>query len=177
MFFFSRRRTRVLSLAMLCSRVLRICAAREPTLAPGSLKPTSSSRRSAWPALCAFAHWCACADRAQEARGDGASPGNSRDPSSADIHGDVAAKIAFHDIVAIDDLADLDDLRFGQLADAPLWRNGDLGANLLGEGVANPMDISQSHLDPLVGRDVHACYSGHVVVSSCTANVLKPNPE
>ena len=36
-----------------------------------------------------------------------------------DIHGDVAAKIAFHDIVAIDDLADLDDLRFGQLADAP----------------------------------------------------------
>src|SRR5262245_34396916 len=94
-----------------------------------------------------------------------------------DIHRDVAAKIAFHDIVAIDDLADLDDLRFGQLTDAPIRWNGDLGANLPGEGIANPMNIRQSHLDPLVGRDVHACDSGHVVVSSCTANVLKTKPE
>jgi hypothetical protein len=38
------------------------------------------------------------------------------------------------------------------------------------------MDISEGYLDPLVGRDVHAYDSGHLVVLLArTANVLKLN--
>src|SRR5580698_5302326 len=34
-----------------------------------------------------------------------------------DVHGDVAAQIAFHQKVAVDDFANLDDFGFGQIAD------------------------------------------------------------
>src|SRR4029079_7572117 len=88
------------------------------------------------------------------------------------IHGNVTPEVAFHDIVPVDDLADLHDLRLGQLAHPAFRRDCHLFADMPGEGVANAMDVSQGHLDPLVGRDVHACNSGHVVVSSRTANVL-----
>jgi hypothetical protein len=30
------------------------------------------------------------------------------------------------------------------------------------------MDISERHLDPFVGRDIHACNSGHEIASSRT---------
>ena len=36
------------------------------------------------------------------------------------------------------------------------------------ECIANAMDISQRDLDPLIGRDVYACNTGHVVASSRT---------
>src|SRR5215813_6445693 len=36
-----------------------------------------------------------------------------------DVHRDFAPEIAFDDIVAVDDLANLDDFVFGQVADAP----------------------------------------------------------
>jgi hypothetical protein len=39
------------------------------------------------------------------------------------------------------------------------------------------VDISQRYLDPFVGRDIHSCNSGHAVVSSRTANVLKSKLE
>jgi len=66
-----------------------------------------------------------------------AQPRSSRDPSPLDVHGNVTAEIAFHDVVVIDDLADLHDLRLRSTADAPLRRDGDLGANLPGEGIAD----------------------------------------
>src|SRR3990170_1964793 len=94
-----------------------------------------------------------------------------------DIHGDVAPEVAFDHVVAVDNLADLHDLRLGQLADPALRRDSDLGADMFGEGIADAMNVSEGHLDPFVGRDVHACNSGHVVVSSRTANVLKLNPD
>src|SRR5262245_37825460 len=93
-----------------------------------------------------------------------------------DVHGHFAPKIALDHIVAVDHLANLTDLRFGELAHPPLRRNRDLCQNLLGKGVANAMDISQRYLDPFVGRDVHTCNSGHAVVSSRTSNVLKSKP-
>jgi hypothetical protein len=94
-----------------------------------------------------------------------------------DIHGNLAPKVAFNHMIPVNDFADLADLRFRQLAHPPLPRDVDLLANLPGEGVANAMDIRERHLDPLIGRDIHTCNSGHVDVSSRTANVLKSKPE
>src|SRR5262249_31092617 len=94
-----------------------------------------------------------------------------------DVHGDLAPKIALDHIVAVDHLTNLTDLRFGELAHPPLRRNRDLLADLPGEGIANAVDISERYLDPLVGRDIHTCNSGHAVVSSRTANVLKSKPD
>src|SRR5687767_8359327 len=49
-----------------------------------------------------------------------------------DVHRHFAAQIAFDPVVAVDRLADAYDLVVGELADAPLGRNADLPADLLG---------------------------------------------
>src|SRR5262245_18895476 len=83
MSFFSRRRTRVLSLALLYSRMCKLTQAESNARAALSGLPTFSCRRSVWPALYACAHWYGSSDRAQAIRGDDASPGSSRGPSNA----------------------------------------------------------------------------------------------
>src|SRR5262249_39059211 len=80
-----------------------------------------------------------------------------------DVHGDLAPKLAFDHIAAVDHLTTLTVLCWGELAPPPLRRNRDLLANLLGEGVANAINRSERYLDPLVGRDIHTCNSGHAV--------------
>src|SRR5581483_8245125 len=84
MFFFSRRRTRAFSLTMLYSRIVRSLKRRGRTavkLRPAPLRmPTSSYRRSAWPGLCACAHWYGFSGRGPAARGGDVIRDSSRGP-------------------------------------------------------------------------------------------------
>src|SRR4029453_11649297 len=69
MFFFSRRRTRVLSLALLYSRIFTKWLRPKSTLQPRSIETlTSSCLRSAWLDLCAYAHWCGSSGHAPASR-------------------------------------------------------------------------------------------------------------
>jgi len=49
-----------------------------------------------------------------------------------DVHGDFATKVAFHDVIAVDGLANLENFGVGELGNAALCRDAHLLANLFG---------------------------------------------
>src|ERR1700753_2984666 len=63
-----------------------------------------------------------------------------------DVHRDFAAQVAFHEEVAVDHCADLDDLGVGEIVDATLRRDADLLDDLLGLGRADSMDVAKADL-------------------------------
>src|ERR1700753_2522681 len=102
-----------------------------------------------------------------------------------DVHGDVAAQIAFHQIVAVDDFANLDDLGLGQIADAAGRIDAQLADDLVGGVRPDSMDIAKADFDSLLGRDIdagdacHSVFSGAVkplngLIKFCTPKV-RPN--
>src|SRR5260221_905801 len=78
-----------------------------------------------------------------------------------DVHRHLAAQVALDLVVAIDDLADADDLVIGELVDPPLRGNAHLGADLLGFGPADAMDVGQADQDPFLRRYVDARNTRH----------------
>ncbi len=78
-----------------------------------------------------------------------------------DVHRHLAAQIALDLVVAVDHLADPDDLVIGQLVDPALGGNAHLGADLAGLGAADAVDIGQAHEDPLLRWDVDAGNTRH----------------
>ena len=101
-----------------------------PALSPVSYSlfaaTTSSCRRSPWPGPCGCAHWCACAGRGPAGHGDDAGRGSSQVHQPLDVHRHVAAEVTLDQVVAVDGLADLQDLGVGQLVDPALGRDADL---------------------------------------------------
>src|SRR5262245_5533233 len=78
-----------------------------------------------------------------------------------DVHGDVAAQVTLHHVVAIDRLADLQDLRVGQVIDPALVGNADLAADLLRELRADAVNVLKRDDDALLRRNVNACDTSH----------------
>ena len=74
----------------------------------------------------------------------------------------VAAKVALHHVVAVDRLADLDDLRVGQLVDAPAVGDANRLDDLARLGRPDAVNVLQRDHDALVGRDVDASNTSHV---------------
>src|SRR5262245_47144464 len=96
-----------------------------------------------------------------------------------DVHRHFAAQVALDLVVAVDRLADLQDLGVGQLADAPLGRDADLVHDLLRESRADPVNVLKRDHDALVRRYVDARYTSHVSylhVSRRTGVVIDPRP-
>src|SRR4051794_36430966 len=81
-----------------------------------------------------------------------------------DVHRDVATEVTFHHIVAIDGLADLDNLGVGQLVDPTLCRDADLLGDLLGELGADAVYVLQRNQDALIGRYIDASDTSHVAL-------------
>ena len=80
-----------------------------------------------------------------------------------DVHRDFAAQIALDEIVAVDRLADLQNLGVGQLVDPALGGNADLLADLLGLVGADAVNVLQTDDDALAGRNVDARDTSHVL--------------
>jgi len=80
-----------------------------------------------------------------------------------DVHAGLAAKVALDDVVAVDHFADLQDFLIAQLADAAILREFDLLHDLGRDARADAMNVLKRDQHALVGRDVHAGNTGHVV--------------
>src|ERR1051326_2632422 len=78
-----------------------------------------------------------------------------------DVHRHFAAEIALHQIIAVDDFADLDHFGIGEIADAAVLLNANLLADLLGFGLADAMDVAQADFDPLLGWNIDAGNARH----------------
>src|SRR3954465_980991 len=83
-----------------------------------------------------------------------------------DVHRHFAAQVAFDLVVAVDGLTDLQHFRVGQLVDAALRRDADLVDDLLGELLANAVNVLKRNDDVLVGRNVDAGYTSHILLFS-----------
>src|SRR5918993_5244796 len=82
-----------------------------------------------------------------------------------DVHGHFAAEIAFHDVVAVDGLTDRQNLGVGELVHAALGRDVDVLDDLLGLLGPDAVDVLKRDHNALAGRDIDACYTGHLSVS------------
>src|SRR5215475_14839708 len=82
-----------------------------------------------------------------------------------DVDAGFAAKVALHDIVAVDHFADLYHFLVAQLADATRLGDLDLFNNVGRDFRTDAMDILKRDQDALVGRDVDAGNTGHGIFS------------
>src|SRR5438034_4240387 len=153
MFFFTRRRERALPRAAFFG-----CATIGPLL------------RRRWSALAGDAHPSRALARARV----GLRPlAPHREPPAVteaaigadlrealDVLRAIAAKIAL-DLAGLHRLAKLHDLVVGQILDVGVGIDADVGDDLPRRRVADPVDVGQTHLDPLVDGDVYACYPCH----------------
>ncbi len=96
-----------------------------------------------------------------------------------DVHCDFAAQIAFHDVIAVDHLADLQHLGVAELVDPALLRDVDLLADFFREARADAMDIAKADFYALIGWDVYTRYTCHVilVVFRLSSSGCPPTPE
>src|SRR5436190_7065188 len=79
-----------------------------------------------------------------------------------DVERDLAAKVTLHREAAIDDLADLRDLRLGQVAHARRAIDACLLEHLARGGRADAEDVAKRHVDALLARDIDASDSSHL---------------
>src|ERR1700754_2179178 len=82
-----------------------------------------------------------------------------------DVDAGLSAKIALHDVVAVNDFADLQHFLVAQLVDATVFRNLDLLDDIGGALRADAMDVLKRDQHALVGWDIHAGNTGHVLLS------------
>ena len=81
------------------------------------------------------------------------------------VHGKFPAKIAFDDMVTVDDLANAANLMISEVLDPALELDTALLTDLACFGWADPMDICQRNDNSLVCRNVHACDACHAAYS------------
>lgn len=80
------------------------------------------------------------------------SPVASKIHQTLDVHGDLGSKLTFHLVSIVDRPADLIDVVVGQIISLDVFVNPEVAENLLGGGIANPVDIGQPDNNPLVFR-------------------------
>src|SRR5262245_15498500 len=78
-----------------------------------------------------------------------------------DVHRDFAPQVTLHDVVAVDDLADLQHFLVGQLGHSALVRDPDFRHDFVGLFSPDAMDILQCNNDTLVGGYVDAGDASH----------------
>src|SRR5215831_13356333 len=81
---------------------------------------------------------------------------------AADIGLDLAAKVAFDLVVGVDPVAQLQQVVFGEVVDPGVRAHAGGGEGLKRAGAADPVDVGERDLKPLVARQVNAGKTGHV---------------
>src|SRR6516162_8867063 len=93
-----------------------------------------------------------------------------------DIHGNVSPQVALHDVVAVDRLADLQDLRVGQLVDPTLFGNARLLAHFSGKLRSNAVNVLKRNHHALLRWNVDACDASHVSLPETAACHCRHRP-
>ena len=79
-----------------------------------------------------------------------------------DVKRDVTAQVAFHhDVVFVDVVTGLGCFVSSQILDAGIRVNSGTGENLVGSGLTNTINISQTNLDPLLARQINTSNTCH----------------
>ena len=82
-----------------------------------------------------------------------------------EIHADFAAQIALDDVLAIlDGMDDLGELSLGQVLGAHARINFGFGQNDFCIARSKSVNVAQSDVNALVGRNFYTYYSGHIFV-------------
>src|SRR5208282_1482529 len=81
-------------------------------------------------------------------------------------------------VVLVDQLAELDDLFLGQVADLAVGLDAELGEHLVGRRATDPVDVRQADLDALVEGDVDTGDACHLNLAfACGADSSRsPGP-
>src|SRR3569833_2348966 len=80
---------------------------------------------------------------------------------SLDVHRHFAAQVAFDHVLTVDQFANLQNLRVGQLRHPPFHRQVEAGHDVIGDLLADAMDILQRDNDALAGRKIDARDTSH----------------
>ena len=98
-----------------------------------------------------------------------------------DVKRDITAQVAlYHDGVFVEVVAELGLFISSQVLDAGIGVNSGTGENLVGSGLADAVNISQTNLDPLLARQLNTsntCHkapplvTSHVLVGACAGNL------
>src|SRR3954469_14411532 len=99
------------------------------------------------------------ADRKAPAMAKPAVAGEVHQP--LDVHGGLAAKVAFDREILVDRFTDVQDFLVGQVLDTLLGRDAELLGDLLGRGAADTVNVGQRDFDALVGGDVDPGNTSH----------------
>src|SRR5699024_4828009 len=75
---------------------------------------------------------------------------------AADVGGDLAAEVTLHLVVALDVVAELDELVVGEVLDADALVDARRGEDLARTGTADPIDVRECDHHALFARDVDA---------------------
>src|SRR5574337_1760090 len=86
-----------------------------------------------------------------------------------DVHRHLAPQVALDHVIAVDRLADLEHLGVAELRHAPLGRNLHLVDDFLGLGRPDAVNVLERDDDALVGWDIDACDAGHFDFPSISA--------
>jgi hypothetical protein len=92
-----------------------------------------------------------------------------------DVLRNFAAQIALDHVVAVDRFADLQHFLVGQLADATVFGDADLGGDLFSFGFTNAVNVLERDDDALLGRDVYTGDTGHELALLKRENIKRDN--
>jgi hypothetical protein len=82
---------------------------------------------------------------------------------AADVGGHLAAEVTLDLEVALDVVAQLDEVFVGQVADPPVRADAGGGQRLLGAGAPDAVDVRERDLEALLAREVDADEACHVL--------------
>src|SRR5206468_3734899 len=85
-----------------------------------------------------------------------------------DVHGNLLAEIAFHAALVLDHPADLPDVVFGQILDADVGADPGALQDVVRAHTPYAVDVSETDLDALGPREIHAS-------NTCHMSVLRPS--
>src|SRR5262245_12643702 len=114
----------------------------------------------------------------------GETPAMAKPPVAADVHQQLdvlrrlAAEVAFHLVVALDRLADADDLVLAEVIGTRHRLHPGLVADARSAGVTDAVDVGERDPDLLGARKIDACNACHVLpLSLLVLRVLTENPD
>ena len=91
-----------------------------------------------------------------------------------DVHAHLTAKVALHLEVMVNVITDFTDVLLGQILDAGVRVDAGRLNDLIGDVVADAVDVRQGNLDSLLTGKVDACDTCHVLFSTSIKSYAEP---